>query len=93
MLSHKERVINLSKKSKDEKKPSRKAVNKLSELGTEMAEIWNGYNDTTNSDVLGSYTGIPRTATKGRSRIPTTFEKKLANRIYIWYYNTVRIFV
>ena len=37
-----------------------KPVNKLSELGTEMAEIWNGYNDTTNSDVLGSYTGNPR---------------------------------
>ena len=61
MLSHKERVINLSKKSKDEKKPSRKAVNKLSELGTEMAEIWN---DTTNSDVLGSYTGNPADSDK-----------------------------
>lgn len=64
MLSHKERVINLSKKSEDEKKPSRKAVNKLSELGTEMAEIWNGYNDTTNSDVLGSYTGNPADSDK-----------------------------
>lgn len=54
----------MSKKSKDEKKPSRKAVNKLSELGTEMAEIWNGYNDTTNSDVLGSYTGNPADSDK-----------------------------
>lgn len=61
---HKERVINLSKKNKDEKKPSKKAVNKLSELGTEMAEIWNGYNDTTNSDVLGSYTGNPADSDK-----------------------------
>ena len=58
MLSHKERVINLSKKNKDEKNPSRK------ELGTEMAEIWNGYNDTTNSDVLGSYTGNPADSDK-----------------------------
>ena len=49
----------MSKKNKDEKKPSKKAVNKLSELGAEMAEIWNGYNDTTNYDVLGSYTGNP----------------------------------
>ena len=48
MLSHKERVINLSKKNKDEKRPSRKAVNKL----------------TTNSDVLGSYTGNPADSDK-----------------------------
>ena len=61
MLSHKERVINLSKKSKDEKKPSRKAVNKLSELGTEMCIR---DSDTTNSDVLGSYTGNPADSDK-----------------------------
>lgn len=64
MLSHKERVVNLSKKNKDEKRPSKKAVDKLSELGTEMAEIWNGYNDTTNADVLGSYTGNPADSDK-----------------------------
>ena len=29
-----------------------------------MAEIWNGYNDTTNSDVLGSYTGNPADSDK-----------------------------
>lgn len=59
IAAQKERMIILSKKDKNEKKPSKKAVNKLSELGTEMAEIWNGYNDTTNADVLGSYTGNP----------------------------------
>ena len=59
-MRHKKKgLIILSKKDKNEKKPSKKAVNKLSELGTEMAEIWNGYNDTTNADVLGSYTGNP----------------------------------
>ena len=80
MLSHKERVINLSKKSKDEKKPSRKAVNTAITI-PQTPMFWAAIRE------------IPRTATKGRSRIPTTFEKKLANRIYIWYYNTVRIFV
>ena len=79
MLSHKEGVINLSKKNKDEKKPSRKAVNKLSELGTEMAEIWNGYNDTTNSDVLGSYTG--NHAARAGFRRPL---KKSLQTVYIY---------
>lgn len=40
----------MSKKSKDEKKPSRKAVNKLSELGAEMAEIWNYTGNPADSD-------------------------------------------
>lgn len=45
---------------KHEKKPSRKAIEKISEVTEEIADIWNGFdNDTTNSDVLGSYTGTP----------------------------------
>ena len=54
----------MSKKSKDEKKPSRKAVNKLSELGAEIAENRNCYNATTNSDDLRSYTGNPADSDK-----------------------------
>lgn len=46
--------------SKKEKKPSKKAVEKLNEITAEVSEIWNGYNDTTNVDVLGSYTGNPQ---------------------------------
>lgn len=93
MLSHKERVINLSKKSKDEKKPSRKAVNKLSELARRWRRFGTAITIPQTPMFWAAIREIPRTATKGRSRIPTTFEKKLANRIYIWYYNTVRIFV
>lgn len=44
---------------KNDKKPSQKAVEKLNEITAEISEIWNGYNDTTNTDVLGSYTGNP----------------------------------
>lgn len=44
---------------KNDKKPSKKALNKLNEITAEVSEIWNGYNDTTNTDVLGSYTGNP----------------------------------
>lgn len=45
---------------KNDKKPSKKAVSKLNEIEAEISEIWNGYNDTTNTDVLGSYTGNPK---------------------------------
>lgn len=45
---------------KKDKKPSQKAVERLNEISTEISEIWNGYNDTTNTDVLGSYTGNPK---------------------------------
>lgn len=42
------------------KKPSQKAIDKISEVTEEISEIWNGFgNDTTNTDVLGSYTGTP----------------------------------
>lgn len=74
----------MSKKSKDEKKPSRKAVNKLSELGTEMAEIWNGYNDTTNSDVLGSYTGNPADSDKKAGAGFRRPLKKSLQTVYIY---------
>lgn len=43
-----------------EKKPTKKALEKLNEITAEVSEIWNGYNDTTNTDVLGSYTGNPK---------------------------------
>lgn len=48
------------RKHGQQKKPSRKAIEKISEVTEEIADIWHGFdNDTTNSDVLGSYTGTP----------------------------------
>lgn len=45
---------------KNKKKPSQKAIEKISEVTDEIADIWNGFdNDTTNADVLGSYRGNP----------------------------------
>ncbi len=45
---------------KKSKKPSDRAIRKISEVTEEIADIWNGFdNDTTNADVLGSYTGTP----------------------------------
>lgn len=47
-------------KRKNGKKPSEKAIEKISEVTDEIADIWNGFdNDTTNTDVLGSYRGSP----------------------------------
>lgn len=44
---------------KRSKKPSKKALDKLSEISAEVSEIWSGHNKTTNTDVNGSYTGNP----------------------------------
>lgn len=45
---------------KNKKKPSQKAIEKISEVTDEIADIWNGFdNDATNADVLGSYRGNP----------------------------------
>lgn len=42
------------------KKPTKRAIEKINKLTEEISEIWDGYNDTTNTDVLGSYTGNPK---------------------------------
>ncbi|MEG0546433.1 MAG: hypothetical protein RR552_04505 [Oscillospiraceae bacterium] len=44
---------------KKSKKPSKKAVDKLAQISSEVSEIWSGHNKTTNTDVNGSYTGNP----------------------------------
>lgn len=42
------------------KKPSARAVEKISEVTAEIADIWNGLDDADGrSDVLGSYRGTP----------------------------------
>ena len=47
--------------SKDKKKkPSQRAVEKISEVTEEIADIWHGFdNEGADTDVLGSYTGTP----------------------------------
>ena len=42
------------------KKISQKAVEKINKTNEEISEIWDGFNTTTNTDVLGSYTGNPK---------------------------------
>lgn len=45
---------------KQQKKPSARAIKRISEVSEEIADIWNGFGgDTANTDVLGSYTGTP----------------------------------
>ncbi len=42
------------------KKPSARALEKISEVTEEIADIWNGFSDDgVRTDVLGSYTGTP----------------------------------
>lgn len=48
-----------------------------------MAEIWNGYNDTTNSDVLGSYTGNPADSDKRPEQDSDDLEKACKPYIYM----------
>ena len=45
---------------KNKKKPSARAVEKISEVTEEIADIWNGFTEEgVRNDVLGSYTGTP----------------------------------
>ncbi len=45
---------------KKKKKPSERALKRISEVSEEIADIWNGFDsDTAKTDVLGSYTGTP----------------------------------
>lgn len=45
---------------KNKKKPSARAVRKISEVTEEIADIWNGFaEEGVRNDVLGSYTGTP----------------------------------
>lgn len=45
---------------KEKKKPSARAIEKISEVTEEIADIWNGFSeDGVRTDVLGSYTGTP----------------------------------
>ncbi len=45
---------------KEKKKPSARAIEKISEVTEEIADIWNGFSeDGVRNDVLGSYTGTP----------------------------------
>ncbi len=46
--------------NKKNKKPSKKALESINKMTEEISEIWEGYNGTANTDVLGSYTGNPR---------------------------------
>lgn len=42
------------------KKPSQRAVEKISEVTEEIADIWHGFDtEGAKTDVLGSYTGTP----------------------------------
>lgn len=48
------------KNKKHNKKPSARAVEKISEVTEEIADIWNGFTEEgVRNDVLGSYTGTP----------------------------------
>ena len=47
------------------KKPSQRAVEKISEVTEEIADIWHGFDtETARTDVLGSYTGTPKDHTE-----------------------------
>lgn len=50
---------------KQQKKPSERALKKISRMSEEIADIWNGFDgDTAKTDVLGSYTGTPKDRTE-----------------------------
>lgn len=50
--------------SEKNKKPSKKAIEKINKMTEEISDIWEGIADADNSDVLGSYTGNPKDFTQ-----------------------------